>query len=142
MKNWKVSVIEIGIEEIAKKWNVSVDEAKVLITNANQNSEKRYPMIVQYEFFDENDNLLPNQPFYRKLLSFKLDSSMRLNVRGSFEQVKNYVKSSEERSNEIANRIKETTKGEYQLIDFCANYESRGSYFIIYFQYKIKQTNV
>jgi len=137
--NWNFTIIELNIDDLANKWGVDTEELKSFFDGHQKKKDQTYPTTICYEFYDENDDLLPNQQDYRKVLPFHVDHTMRKKIHNCTDaEVRSYRQYGEEMGPKIGEKIKETTNGEYTLIDFFVDYENRGTYYVVYFQYKIK----
>jgi hypothetical protein len=103
----------------------------------------KYPTTIYYEFYDENDDFLPQQEKYRSLLSFEVPRNMKKKQGrlSSLRDLKNFQTFAEENKEKVKEKVRENTDGKFELLDIFVDYEIRGSYCIIFFQYKIKPTH-
>lgn len=106
---------------------------------APEHPDRLYPSTAQYEFYDENGDLLSNQEKYTSILSFPVGEGMRNKIgKLSVETLDHYLFCAERDFEKIKNKINENTKGKFELLDFYMYYEIKGTYAIVYFQYRLK----
>jgi len=122
-------------------WEVSTFEVNINLSEYFGDEEDTFPTSILYEFFDENDDLLPNQESYASTLSFKLGRHMKNKIHDcSMTDIKKYhdIANDEEKKNKIKEKFNGNNKGRLELVDFYIDYEIKGTYCIMYFQYKVK----
>lgn len=122
-------------------WEVSTFEINIDMSEFLEKEENTYPTSILYEFFDENDDILPNQESYASTLSFKVGRHMKNKIHPcSKSDINKYqsLANDDEKKNLVKEKFNTNNKGKLELIDFYIDYEIKGTYCIMYFQYKVK----
>ena len=147
--DWSWQVVTISNDEMRERFGLDIMKdiedamANTGIELKENEDNTVYPTTIYYEFYDENDDFLPNQEKYRSLLSFKVPRNMKRDcgALSSLSDLKSHQSSAEENKEKIKEKIRENTGGKFELLDIFVDYEIRGSYCVLFFQYKIKPTH-
>lgn len=141
---WEVREYVISDEDLKKSMNDrDYNKLKETVAALQQMMVK---VTFNYEFFDEEGNLLPDQESYAHLLHFKRDRLIQSNhqlVMPKLKSICDPTKEDYKKTLEVVNRtMNSASKGKYSCVDYCAFYEARSSYYLLFLQYKIKLNDI
>jgi len=131
---WEIRTVTLSSDELKKQ--LGEKRFAALMDDINN----RLNVTIIYEFYDENDDMFPDQGAYAHVIGVKPSNlKIQLNNMSSSTLKKIISQSFESMEENLKKVIERQSRGEYTCIGYNAYAEDRKTYTILYIQYKLKK---
>lgn len=131
---WEVRTVTLNTEDLKKQ--LGEKRFAALMEDLNN----RLKVTVIYEFYDENDDMFPDQREYAHLIGIR-PSDMKIQVNNMSSSILRSIinQKFESLEDNLKKVIERQSKGQYTCIGYNSYAEDRKTYTILYIQYKLKK---